>query len=134
MNSILSDYICSICILELPFECSRCCHFVSMCEVWDNRILSESRKPWTTTTWSTFHTTSLHSIPYYLLRSTKTNLYIPGNRLKALKVFIHVSKFTLSQWIIFCPEIFFMMLLDLFLFHMLGFRHNYCAGLLNHGN
>ena len=75
--------------------------FFSKCEVWDKTILSRSRRPWTTTLWSIFHTISLCGIPYYPWRSTETNLYIAGNTPEALSVFIHVTNFTVPSMGIF---------------------------------
>ena len=69
-----------------------------------------------------FHTTSLHSNPYYLLHSTKTKLYIPGNRPNPLIVFTHVANFTLFSTDEFLVlNNFFMILLDVLLVHMLYF-------------
>ena len=78
LKSISRGYINSICILEKPLQCSKCCHACILLAKW-----------WLMVTDGVFHTISLHSIPYYPLHSTDSKVDIPDNRPEAVINRVH---------------------------------------------
>ena len=98
-------------------------------------------RQWTTTSWSIFQRTCIHTIPTYNLHSTETNLNILGNRPEALIMFTQSHKFypfikgqvfVLSKFFHDtkrCVKISHVALVFKWLCACLASNINYCAGL-----